>query len=108
MGQIEWLVLAVFISFMVSGYYANRAVERLRSEIHDLHQDIDEICAWIQEIDPRFDEERGLLEDLEFGEGLPSSGPDLMDLQRRKRAAGERTLIDPLRREWRRGRGRSG
>ncbi len=76
----------------------------------DIEEDLNEVAQWLIEIDPRFDYEKQLMLELEEGLDKPLkekanifAGAQHNALIREKEEAGERTLLDPLRRKWRRG-----
>jgi hypothetical protein len=69
-------------------------VRKLTERIDRLERTIDAVYRYAQETDPRHDEERWFLKELD--EGQLMSGMHHLDLIRDKRARGERTLNDPI------------
>ncbi len=88
-------------------YGFNQQAERKRREKWEqrIIDDFDEVVEWLREIDPRMQEEQELIDEAwdAVENDKFSLAPALhLDLERKKREAGERTVTDPLRREWRR------
>lgn len=88
-GWATWALFVLFSMAVVLGLQ----IQRLEKEAQRRSEDIDEIIEWLKEIDPRLEEER------DYGSGY---FPHQLELSKEKSAKGERTLRDPLRREWRR------
>lgn len=81
---------AVFVAWAA----LNKASEAEKAKDH-LYACIDELHARIKALDPQFDDERALHDDFNNDRGM-FTGMSLMELERDKRAAGKRTLSDPL------------
>jgi hypothetical protein len=102
MMEIEWWVFFAFCGalYVVLG----RDQKAMRKRVDETYGDIHEITQWLIEIDPRFDEERRVkdsaIEEIDAGE-FTLAGMHHLDLVNEKEERGERTLSDPLRREWR-------
>lgn len=95
----DWTVWGLVALVFVVGYACNRRTDRVRDELRTVHEDVDEICQWLIEIDPRFDHEKRLREDA-FG-GNSWAAADELKYTAERGEAGERTINDPLRRAWR-------
>jgi hypothetical protein len=74
-------------------------VRSLEKAVARQEEYLDRLTDYAKEIDPRFDEERRLIADLnesvEKGE-TSLAGMQHMDLVKEKKARGERTLLDPI------------
>lgn len=70
-------------------------INRLTKRVASLEETVTAVFRYAQEIDPRHDEERRLLDALYNGDGM-FDGVNHMEYVREKRARGERTLNDPI------------
>ena len=97
--MVDWSILGLIVLMFAVGYSCNRRTERVREELQELYEDIDEIREWLIEIDSRFEPEKRLLEDA-FG-GSAFAPLEHLEYTKKRREEGKRTIHDPLRRAWR-------
>ena len=88
------MALAVGIGASIAAISIGLALDRLAKRVVHTERCVQALFDYAREIDPRHDEERAILKDLDEG-GL-TAGMAHMDLVNAKRARGERTLLDPL------------
>lgn len=74
---------------------ATMEIARLTKRVATLEETVTAVFRYAQEIDPRHDEERRLLDDLYHGDSM-FRGLDHMEYVREKRSKSERTLNDPI------------
>ncbi|WP_158703096.1 hypothetical protein [Allosphingosinicella vermicomposti] len=87
---------AVGIAFglwFATGWYLNERLQLVHAKLDRLLENFDGLREYLYEIDPQFDDERRLLTEL-FSDkpGTMFSGMDHMELEKRKREEGYRTL----------------
>jgi hypothetical protein len=92
MTTTDWVIIAT-VAFFVLGTLFNR-IKGLERRVAKHDEYLDRLTDYAKEIDPRLDEERRLLADVDGGVML--AGAHHMDLVKAKRARGERTLLDPI------------
>ena len=91
-----WILLACI--FFI-GYSINRRISKLSDELDYTREDIAELCDWLIEIDKRFDGEKQ--REKEAGDSSDIAALNDMAFAAEQSQKGERTLNDPLRRQWR-------
>ena len=74
---------------------ASMEINRLTKRVGNLETMLGAVFRYAQEIDPRHDEERRLLDALYHGDGM-FDGLNHYEFVKEKRARGERTLHDPI------------
>lgn len=74
---------------------ATRQAMAAEKKISILFRCIDELHERLRALDPQFDDERALLDDFNNDRGA-LTGMALMEIQRKKEAAGKLTLSSPL------------
>lgn len=93
------VVLAAVALWFAHGWYLNTRLERVHSKLDRLMSAFDGLRDYLYEIDPQFDDERGLIEDVEqcLERGtMTLAGASHMDLMKEKKATGRRTLNTPF------------
>ncbi len=92
MTHTEWIVIGAAIAlWFAQGWYLNEALRSVHKKLDVLDEQFGGLRRYLYEIDPQFDDERGLLK--EFGEGISLfAGKDHLDLTKQKEAEGRRTL----------------
>lgn len=83
---------------VVGVFTMSYTLDRLAKRLDRVERAVHAVYEYAQEIDPRHDEERALLDDLFSGDGL-FAGMHHRDLVNAKRARDERTLHDPILKE---------
>jgi len=93
MTASDWAIIATIALFVVGTLFNRvRALERTVAK-HEEY--LDRLTDYAKEIDPRFNEERRLIAELN-DDAASLAGANHMDLVKEKRARGERTLLDPI------------
>jgi hypothetical protein len=96
MTTADWVIIAV--GFLVIGTLFNR-IRSLEATVAKQTEYLGRLEDYAKEIDPRFDEERRVLAELNEAvtDGKSTmAGINHRDLERRKRERGERMLHDPI------------
>lgn len=89
----DW-ALAVGVGAGIAAISTAFTLDKLAKRVAYNERCIQALFDYVREIDPRHDEERAILKDLDNG-GL-MAGMHHLDLVKAKRERGERTLFDPL------------
>jgi len=92
------IVTAIALWFAL-GWYLNTRLDRVHAKLDRVLECFDGLRQYLYEIDPQFDEERGLLADLDKSVETSSvsfSGMNLMELTKKKEETGKRTLNTPF------------
>src|SRR5688500_16167554 len=86
--------LAIAVGAGIVAVSGGLLVDKLTKRMDRVDRAVTALFEYAKEIDPRHDEERSILYDLDAG-GL-MAGEHHLNLVRAKRERGERTLLDPL------------
>lgn len=84
------IMLVILCLLLLGAWYLYRAIVSISKRFDALDEQLDNLRLYLYEIDPQFDHERHLLEELESG-GLMSGALHLRHTEERRRA-GKRTL----------------
>lgn len=91
-----WTIAGVAVALWFAiGTYQNVGLDKIHRRLDRLFEELNGLREYLYEIDPQFDEERALLADLMAERGL-FAGLHHMDLIKRKKAEGKRTLNTPF------------
>jgi len=88
------LALGLAVGAGIAAISTAFALDKLAKRVTYTERCVQALFEYAKEIDPRHDEERAILRDLDEG-GL-MAGINHLDYTRSKNARGERTLFDPL------------
>jgi hypothetical protein len=97
---LEVTIIATAVAlWFAHGWYLNSRLARLHAKLDRLIDGMEGLRLYLYEIDPQFDEERRLREEIAEGVrtgAAPLSGMALTELVKRRTAAGRRTLDTPF------------
>ena len=89
------VIVSAIVLWFAQGYYLNKQLEDVHKKLDSLSNQFDGLREYLYEIDPQFDEERQLWNDLNEAvdkDGFSFSGMDHMQLLKQKEQRGSRTL----------------
>lgn len=98
-GIEKTIIITAIVLWFAHGWYLNERLKHVHKKLDHVIEALDGLRDYLYEIDPQFDDERQLLEDLH--ESLDSgsvsfSGMNHMELLKKKEREGKRTLNTPL------------
>jgi len=88
------IIVTAIVLWFAQGFYLNERLRGVHRKLDSVLEEFKGLREYLYEIDPQFDDERASDEAVCKGEFL--SGMDDIELLKRKRAAGKRTLNTPL------------
>jgi hypothetical protein len=88
------IIITAIVLWFAQGYYLNARLRDVHKKLDSVLEEFNGLRKYLYEIDPQFDDERA--SDEAVSEGAFLSGMDDIELLKRKRAAGKRTLNTPL------------
>lgn len=98
-GIEKTIIITAIISWFAHGWYLNERLKNVHEKLDRVLDTFDGLRDYLYEIDPQFNDERQLLEDLResLDNGSVSfSGVNHMELIEKKKQAGKRTLDIPF------------
>lgn len=98
-GIERTIIITAIVLWFAHGWYLNEGLKRVHKKLDRVLEAFDGLRDYLYEIDPQFDDERQLLEDLHgsLDNGSVSfSGMNHMELTKKKEQEGKRTLYTPL------------
>lgn len=94
--SIETYIGSVAVAlWFAHGWYLNTRLERVHAKLDRVLECFDGLRDYLYEIDPQFDDERESARAFANDESM-FAGMNDMELQRRKKASGKRTLNTPF------------
>lgn len=78
--------------WFATGWYLNERLKLVHAKLDNVLEAFDGLRAYLYELDPQFDDERELLEEVFSDDGQMFAGMDHMELKSRKEQGGFRTL----------------
>jgi hypothetical protein len=93
------IIITAIVLWFAHGWYLNERLKYVHKKLDHVLEAFDGLRDYLYEIDPQFDDERQLLEDLResLDNGSMSfSGMNHMELIKKKEQEGKRTLNTPL------------
>jgi hypothetical protein len=95
-----WIIFGILLAVTVIGFVTLfTRVRVLERTVAKQGEHLDRVTDYAKEIDPRFDDERRLIAELQDSveKHIPGfAGMSHMELVKEKKARGERTLLDPI------------
>lgn len=98
-GIEKTIIITAIILWFAHGWYLNERLKHVHKKLDRVLEAFDGLRGYLYEIDPQFDDERQLLEDLHESLDTGSmsfSGMNHMDLIKKKEQTGKRTLNTPF------------
>lgn len=93
------VVVTAVVLWFAHGWYLNTRLERVHKKLDRVLECFDGLREYLYEIDPQFDEERNLLDELNKSiedRAVSFAGMDHMELTKEKERTGKRTLNTPF------------
>lgn len=94
-GLEKTIVLTAIALWFAHGWYLNTRLQQVHKKLDRIFETFDGLREYLYEIDPQFDDERGLLNELHESveNGPPSfAGMNHVELTKQKKKEGRRTL----------------
>jgi hypothetical protein len=98
-GIEKTIIITAIVLWFAHGWYLNQRLKHVHEKLELVLEAFDGLRDYLYEIDPQFNDERQLLDDLHESLDTGSmsfSGMNQMELIKKKKEAGKRTLNTPF------------
>ena len=98
-GIEKTIIITAIVLWFAHGWYLNKRLKQVHEKLDLVLEAFDGLRDYLYEIDPQFNDERQLFDDLHESLDTGSmsfSGMNQMELIKKKKEAGKRTLNTPF------------